>query len=60
MRQKNYLTILICLLLATLTFTACSSDDDEEGSSDSYIVVNGVGCDIMMHNVVFMEQSAMT
>lgn len=41
MKLKNYLTILICVLLSTLSFTACSSDDDEEGDSNSSLTING-------------------
>lgn len=38
MKLKNYLTILICALLSTLSFTACSSDDDEEGLNGSLTI----------------------
>lgn len=48
--MKNYFSILVCLLLSTLTFTACSDDDDEGGgdggSSNSSFTVDGVKCPI--------------
>lgn len=42
---KNIFSVFVALFLCSLTFVSCSSDD-EGGGSDSYIVVNGVGCDI--------------
>ena len=43
---KNYFTILICVLLGTLTFSSCSSSDDDESASNGSIFVNGEECEI--------------
>lgn len=45
MNIKNYFAVWVCLLLSTLTFTACSDDDDDEGGNSSF-TVDGESCPI--------------
>lgn len=43
---KKYFSILVCVLLGTLAFSSCSSDDEEDGGSNGTFSVNGEKCDI--------------